>query len=68
MKFVVGTMLMLAIIPLATASEPLSVVYRAGLSCGHLEFEGMSYEAFEQSMSSSQSAPTTISGWIELIR
>lgn len=68
MKFIFGTMLMLAIMPLATASEPLGVVYRAGLSCGHLEFEGMSYEAFEQSMSSSQSAPTTISGWIELIR
>ena len=68
MKFILGTMLTLAVIPLATASEPLSVVYRAGLTCGHLEFEGMSYEAFEQSMSSSSSAPTTISGWIQLIR
>ena len=68
MKFILGTMLTLAVIPLATASEPLSVVYRAGLTCGHLEFEGMSYEAFEKSMSSSSSAPTTISGWIQLIR
>ena len=68
MKVVLGTMLMLAIIPLATASDPLSLVYRAGLTCGHLDFEGTSYEAFEQRMSSSPSAPTTISGWIQLIR
>ena len=68
MKVVFGTVLMLAIIPLATASDPLSLVYRAGLTCGHLDFEGTSYEAFEQKMSSSPSAPTTISGWIQLIR
>jgi hypothetical protein len=68
MKVVLGTMLMLAIIPLATASDPLSLVYRAGLTCGHLDFEGTSYEAFERRMSSNPSAPTTISGWIQLIR
>ena len=68
MKVVLGTMLMLAIIPLATASEPLSLVYRAGLTCGHSDFEGLSYDALEQRMSSSPSTPTTISGWIQLIR
>ena len=68
MKVVLGTMLMLASIPLATASDSLSLVYRAGLTCGHLDFEGMSYEAFEQKMSLNPSAPTTISGWIQLIR
>ena len=68
MKVVLGTMLMLAIIPLATASDPLSLVYRAGLTCGHLDFEGTSYETFERRMSSNPSAPTTISGWIQLIR
>jgi hypothetical protein len=68
MKVVLGTMLMLASIPLATASDSLSLVYRAGLTCGHLDFEGTSYEAFERRMSSNPSAPTTISGWIQLIR
>ena len=68
MKVVLGTILMLAIIPLATASDPLSLVYRAGLTCGHLDFEGTSYEALERRMSSNPSAPSTISGWIQLIR
>ena len=68
MKVVLGTLLMLAIIPLATASDPLSLVYRAGLTCGHLDFEGTSYEVLERRMSSNPSAPSTISGWIQLIR
>ena len=68
MKVVLGAMLMLAIIPLATASDPFSLVYRAGLTCGHLDFEEASYEDLEQRMSSSPSAPTTINGWIQLIR
>jgi hypothetical protein len=68
MKVVLGTMLMLAISPLATASDSLSLVYRAGITCGHLDFEGTSYDAFERKMSSNPSAPTTISGWIQLIR
>jgi hypothetical protein len=59
---------MFATISLATASDPLSLVYRAGLTCGHSDFEGTSYEAIERSMSSIPSAPSTISGWIELIR
>ena len=68
MKVVLGTILMLAIIPLATASDPLSLVYRAGLTCDYLDFEGTSYEALERRMSSNPSAPSTISGWIQLIR
>jgi hypothetical protein len=68
MKVVLGTILMLTIIPPATASDPFSLVYRAGLTCGHLEFEGKSYKDIERSMSSNPSAPTTISGWIQLIR
>jgi hypothetical protein len=68
MKVVLGIILMLATIPLATASDPLSLVYRAGLTCGHLDFEGTSYEVFERRMSSNPSAPSTISGWIQLIR
>ncbi len=59
---------MLVTIPLATASDPLSLVYRAGLTCGHSDFEGTSYEALEREMSSNPSAPSTISGWIQLIR
>ncbi len=68
MKVVLGTILMLATIPLATASDPLSLVYRAGITCGHLDFEGTSYEALERKISSDPSAPSTISGWIQLIR
>lgn len=67
MKVVLVTILMLAFIPLATASDPLNIVYRAGLTCGHSDFEGASYEDFEQRVSSSPSAPTTINGWIQLI-
>jgi hypothetical protein len=67
-KFVLGTILMLATIPLATASDPFSLVYRAGVTCGHLDFEGTSYEAFERKISSNPSAPSTISEWIQLIR
>jgi hypothetical protein len=68
MKIVLGTIFMLAIIPLATASDPFSLVYSAGLTCGHSDFEGTSYKDLERSMASNASAPTTISGWIQLIR
>jgi hypothetical protein len=67
MKVVLGTILMLAIIPLATASDSLSVVYRAGVTCGHLDFEGTSYKALERKISSNSSAPSTISEWIQLV-
>ena len=67
-KVVLGTILMLAIISLATASDPLSLVYRAGVTCGHLDFEGTSYEALERKNSSNPSEPSTISEWIQLIR
>lgn len=59
---------MLATIPLATASDPLSLVYRAGVTCGHLDFEGTSYEALERKISSNPSAPSTINEWIQLLR
>ncbi len=68
MKVVLGTILMLATIPLATASDPFSLVYRAGVTCGHLDFEGTSYEALERKISSNPSAPSTISEWIQLMR
>jgi hypothetical protein len=58
---------MLATIPLAIASDPLSLVYRAGVTCGHLDFEGPSYEALERKISSNPAAPSTISEWIQLI-
>ena len=68
MKLVLITILMLAIIPLATASDSLSVVYRAGVTCGHIDFEGTSYKALERKISSNPSAPSTISDWIQIIR
>ena len=67
MKVVFGTILMLATIPLAAASDPLSLVYRAGVTCGHSDFEGTSYEALEHKISSNPSAPSTISEWVQVI-
>ena len=68
MKIVLGTILMLATIPLATASDPLSLVYRAGVTCGYSDFEGTSYKALKRNISSNPSAPSTISECIQLIR
>ncbi len=68
MKLVLGTMLMFAIVPLAIASDPLDIVYRAGLTCGHIDYEETSYKDLAREVSSNPSAPTTISGWIQLIR
>ena len=67
-KVVLGTILILATIPLAAASYPLSLVYRAGVTCSHLDFEGTSYEALERKISSNPSAPSTMSEWIQLMR